>query len=213
MSSDRLIDALAADLAPVRARNVWRDAAVLALIGGIEIALFVAFGAMRPDMERAMTLPGFWWKLASLAVLTVIGVTTALRAFDPAASPRRGLHALTIVAVSALATGVMIDAVRRNPVPLLDRLMVPHGLECVIATLALSLPPLVALGLMMRRGAPTDRRGTALAIGIASAAWGALVFVLACPHDDPLYIAVWYPIGCGTVALAARLILPRMARW
>jgi len=213
MSSDRLIDSLAADLSPVRARNAWRDAAVLALIGGVEVALFVALGAMRPDMDQAMALPGFWWKLASLAVLTVVAVTTALRALDPVASPRRGLHALAVVAAGALAVGWIVDAVRHSPVPLINRLMVPHGLDCVIATLVLSLPPLVALGMMMRRGAPTDRRGTALAIGIASAAWGALVFVLACPHDDPLYVAVWYPIGCGTVALAARLILPRIVRW
>lgn len=213
MSSDRLIDSLAADLSAVRARSAWHDAVVLALIGGVEIALFVALGAMRLDMGRAMTVPGFWWKLASLALLTVIGVTTALRALDPVASPRRGLHVLSVVVAGALAVGWIVDAVHRSPLPLLDRLMVQHGLDCVITTVVLSLPPLVALGMMMRRGAPTDPRGTALAIGVASAAWGALVFVLACPHDDPLYVAVWYPIGCGTVALAARLLLPRIVRW
>jgi hypothetical protein len=39
------------------------------------------------------------------------------------------------------------------------------------------------------------------------------VFVFACPFNDPLYIAVWYTVGCGIVTLFSRAILPRIARW
>jgi hypothetical protein len=70
-----------------------------------------------------------------------------------------------------------------------------------------------ALGLLMRRGAPTDRPGSALAIGVASAGWGAFLFTFRCPHDDPLYIAVWYGLGCAIVAGLGYLALPRIARW
>ena len=55
---------------------------------------------------------------------------------------------------------------------------------------ALSIPSAVALGVLVRGGAPTDRGGTALAAGVSSAASGAFVSVFACPSDDPLYIAV-----------------------
>jgi hypothetical protein len=65
----------------------------------------------------------------------------------------------------------------------------------------------------MRRGAPTDTSGTALAVGVAAAAWGAFVFVFACPHDDPFYIALWYALGCGLVTILARFLLPRLTRW
>jgi hypothetical protein len=37
--------------------------------------------------------------------------------------------------------------------------------------------------------------------------------VFACPFDDPLYIAVWYALGCGLVAGFTRLVLPRLTRW
>jgi hypothetical protein len=67
--------------------------------------------------------------------------------------------------------------------------------------------------LLMRRGAPTDTRGTSLLVGLAAAAWGAFVFVFACPFNDPLYIAVWYSVGCGTVTLLSRFVLPRLAHW
>src|SRR5260370_629310 len=77
----------------------------------------------------------------------------------------------------------------------------------------LSVPAVIGLGLLMRRGAPTDHGGTALAAGLAAAAWGAFVFVFACPFDDPLYVTVWYSLGCGAVTLFARLTLPRLTRW
>ena len=65
----------------------------------------------------------------------------------------------------------------------------------------------------MRRGAPIDTNGTSLAVGIAAAAWGAFVFVFACPHDDPLYIALWYAVGCSLVTVFTRMVLPRLNRW
>ena len=74
-------------------------------------------------------------------------------------------------------------------------------------------PAVIAIGLLMRRGAPTDRGGTALAGGLASAGWGAFAFVFACPFDDPLYVMVWYSLGCGAVTLFARIVLPRLTRW
>ncbi|WP_374729249.1 NrsF family protein [Nguyenibacter vanlangensis] len=37
--------------------------------------------------------------------------------------------------------------------------------------------------------------------------------MLACPFDDPLYVAVWYLLGGGVTALAARLVLPPLTRW
>ena len=62
----------------------------------------------------------------------------------------------------------------------------------------------------MRR--PTLAR-TSLTAGIAAAAWGAFVFVFACPYDDPLYIVVWYGVGCALVALLSRAVLPWLTRW
>ena len=79
--------------------------------------------------------------------------------------------------------------------------------------MALSVPQVIAIGIIIRRGAPTDRSGTALAAGLASAAWGTFVFIFACPSDDPLYIAVWYTIGCGIVTVFAQLTLLRLSRW
>ena len=78
---------------------------------------------------------------------------------------------------------------------------------------ALSIPPAVALGVLVRGGAPTDRAGTALAAGHSSAAWGAFVFVFGCPSDAPLYMAVWYTVDSSIVTIVGRAALLRLPRW
>lgn len=210
---DPLIERLAGGLQPVRRRLPWRDAAILGVLGLVEIAVYVWVRGMRPDMPEAMGSMAFWWKAASLTVLALIGGATALGAFDPTRSPQRGLRGFAIAAAVAIAIGWGIDAASAGVGPLLVRLDWREGVRCVGAVVVLSIPALLALGVLMRRGAATDPGGTASAVGLTAAAWGGAVFVLACPHDDPLYVAFWFAVAIGIVAWLARLILPRLTRW
>jgi hypothetical protein len=132
---------------------------------------------------------------------------------DPVRSPRRGLRWIVALIALCLASGWLLDASRDGFSTLIDRLDWRNGLQCVYEMAVLSAPAVIGLGLLMRRGAPTDHAGTALAAGLTAAAWGAFVFVFACPFDDPLYVAVWYSLGCGVVTLFARFTLPRLTRW
>jgi len=213
MRSDRLIDRLTSDLKPVRPRRFGVDAVAFVLLCAIELGLFLALGMMRPDMPMAMALPSFWWKLGSVGLIALVGASVAILSLDPAESPRRGLRLLVAIAALCLALGWGIDASRDGMLALAARLNWHDGLDCVYEMVALSVPAVIALSLLMRRGAPTDLSGTSLAAGIGAAAWGAFVFVFACPHDDPLYIAVWYTVGCSLVTALARLLLPRLMRW
>jgi hypothetical protein len=213
MPNKQFLDQLVGDLKPVRPRNARVDALIIAVLCGVELALFLGVGMARPDMPMAMALPSFWWKLGSLGLIALAGATTAILSFDPVASPRRGLRWLALVVVISLAAGWFIDAARDGVPALTARLDWYDGLQCVYKVVVLSLPAVIGLGLLMRRGAPTDTGGTALAVGITAAAWGAFIFVFACPHDDPFYIAVWYTVGCGMVTVLARLLLPTLTRW
>jgi hypothetical protein len=213
MANDHLLDRLVGDLKPVRRRKPVREFLLLGVLGAIEVALFLGLGMMRPDMPRAMEMPSFWWKLGSLGLIALVGAVVTVLSLDPVASPRRGLRWLGAILVASLAGGWVIDAARDGWPALATRLNWHDGLQCVMKMGLLSVPAVVALGLLMRRGAPTDRAGSSLAAGIAAAAWGAFVFVFACPYDDPFYIVVWYAVGCGLVTLFARLALPRFTRW
>ncbi|MCQ8239732.1 NrsF family protein [Rhizosaccharibacter radicis] len=211
--SDPLIDRLVRDLSPVRARRWGRDALWLALACVAELALFLLVGPTRPDMPAAMEMPSWWWKLGATGTIAVAGFAVALLSLDPTRSPRRGLRALGAVVLAALAAGWAVDAGRDGAAALWTRLDWVHGLQCAWEMAALSVPATLALGLVIRRGAPTDRAGTAWAAAIASGAWGAFVFVFACPSDDPFYIAVWYMVGCGATAAMCRILFAALSRW
>ena len=213
MRTDTLVERLGRDLRPVRPRSPRREAALLLCLALAEVGIFLWLGFMRPDMPVAMEAPSFWWKLTSTGLLAVLGAGVALLSIDPARSPRRGLRWILACVVAIFASGWVIDAAQAGLMHMLARLDWSHGLQCVWKMVVLAIPPAVALGLLLRRGAPTDRTGTALAAGLSSAAWGAFVFVFACPSDDPLYIAVWYTVGCGTVTTLGGLMLTRLSRW
>ena len=213
MRTDSLVDRLSQNLRPVRRRSVRREALLLLLLGVVEVAAFLGMGFMRPDMPVAMEAPSFWWKLTSMGLIAVLGAGVAILSADPVRSPRRGLRWILVCIVVIFASGWLIDAAGNGLADLVRRLAWTQGLQCVWKMVVLSIPAAVVLGGLVRRGAPTDRSGTALAAGLSSASWGAFVFVFACPSDDPLYIAVWYTVGCSIVTLLGRAILMRSSRW
>jgi hypothetical protein len=213
MRTESLVDRLSKDLRPVRRRNMAREALLLLLLAAVEVAAFLGMGFMRPDMPVAMEAPSFWWKLTSMGLIAVLGAGVAILSGDPVRSPRRGLRWILLCVVAVFASGWLIDAAGNGWADLLHRLDWTQGVQCVWQMVVLSIPPAVALGILIRRGAPTDRAGTALAAALSSAAWGAFVFVFTCPSDDPIYIAVWYTVGCSIVTILGRAILIRVSRW
>jgi hypothetical protein len=213
MPTEPLIDRLASELKPVRRRTAWTDALALVVLCAVELGLFFVMGKMRADMPMAMHLPSLWWKFASFGFVGLVSGAVAILSLDPARSPRRGLRWIVALIAACLVSGWLFDASGERSSALMSRLHWTSGLECLYSIVLLSVPAVIGLALLMRRGAPTDLAGTALAAGLAAAAWGAFVFAFACRFDDPLYVAVWFSLGCGAVTLFARFMLPRLARW
>jgi len=213
MRTDLLIDRLASDLKPVRRRTPLTDGAALAVLAVIELGLFLTTGFMRPDLPSAMCMPSFWWKLTSLGLIALVSGSITVLSLDPVRSPRRGLRWAAALIGVCLAVGGFLDASRDGFSALYARVNWLEGLQCLSKMVVLSVPAVIGLGVLMRRAAPTDRDGTALAAGLAAAAWGAFVFVFACPFDDPLYVTVWYSLSCGAVTFFARCTLPLLTRW
>lgn len=212
MSSDSLILDLSSNLAPVRPRRMLREAALVAALCAVELALFLGLGMMRPDMSHMGHSPYLVWRVGSLAVLAAAACTIAIRSFSPTARPRRGVMLACAVAVVPIMGGMFVAPAGVSGQTLLERLDPAHGMICAGSIFVLSLPVVVMLGVLMRRAAPTQPKLSAIATGIAAGTVGALVFAFCCPFNDPLYVAVWYSIGCAAVAGAARWRLPRRFR-
>ncbi len=212
MTHDALIDRLSEGLKPVRRRRLSVDLLIVAVICAVELGLFFGMGAARP-MPMLMPQPSFWWRLGSLGLIAAISAALTILSFNPVYSPRRASRWLLAIGAICLAVGFLINAGPDADKNLIARLDWPAGLQCAKKMILLSIPAVIGLAVLMRRGAPTDGRRTAWLAGLAAASWGAFVFVFACPFNDPLYIAVWYSVGCGIVTAVSRLILPRLTRW
>lgn len=213
MNIDTLIDRLADDLTPVRRRRSGVDMLIVAALAAVELALLFAVGMAHLDMHKMMTEPTVGWRLASLGLISVVSGVLAIRSFDPSYSPKGGLRWLALLVAVCLAFGLILGAVPDGLASLVRRIDWTQGVRCATTMAVLSIPPLIALVVLGRRGAPTDLRRTPLLVGFAAAAWGAFAFVFACPINDPLFIVFWYSVGCALVIVPARLILPRLARW
>ena len=213
MRTDTLVDRLAQNLRPVRPRSIRHEALLLLLLGVVEIGAFLGMEFMRPDMPVAMEAPSFWWKLSSMGLIAFLGSGVALLSADPVRSPRRGLRwiLVCIAAIFAAVGPSMRRAVgwRGWSVVLIG----PRGCNACGRWWRCQFRPPFSLAACYGAAPQPIVPGTALAAGLSSAAWGAFVFVFACPSDDPLYIAVWYTVGCSIVTLLGGVILVRLARW
>lgn len=212
MSSESLIANLSSDLRPVRRRSLLREGALVLALGAAELALFLSLGVMRPDMHHITGSPFLLWRVGSLGLLAVVACVLAIRSFSPTAQPRSGLLLACALAVAAIVGGAFVTPDGASERTLLERIDPARGMICATSIFVLSLPIVALLGALMRKAAPTQPRLSALASGIAAGACGAFVFAFCCPFNDPLYVVVWYSIGCAAVAAAARWRLPRRFR-
>jgi hypothetical protein len=212
MSNESLIVDLSSDLAPVQRRSMLREGGLVLAVGALELALFLAMGVMRPDMSHMAGSPYLLWRVGSLGVLAVVACVLAIRSFSPTARPRHGLMFACALVVAAIIGSAFVAPEGVSDHTLLNRINPAGGIVCAASIFVLSLPIVALLGALMRRAAPTQPRLSALASGIAAGACGAFVFAFCCPVNDPLYVVVWYGVGCAVVAAAARWRLPRRFR-
>ncbi len=214
---DPLIDALVADFHAVTPRQWRREAAFVAALVMAELLFFLTMRGARPDMADAMATPAMWWKILSPAAIALLAVAAALMSLDPAVTtPRRTAPlwwTIGLAAPLAVAAGWVIDAGASGQAALLARLDWRAGVDCLFGVVILALPPVLALGVLVRRGASTQPARTAAAAGLAAAAFAAFIFAFHCDHDDPLYVMVWYGGAVAGITLLSRLILPRLSRW
>jgi hypothetical protein len=212
MSNESLIVDLSSNLAPVQRRSMVREGGLVLALGAVELALFLGLGAMRPDMSHMGGSPYLLWRVGSLGLLAVVACVLAIRSFSPTARPRQGLMLACVLAIAAIVVGAFVTPDGAGERALLDRIDPASGMLCAASIFVLSLPTVALLGTLMRRAAPTQPRLSALASGVAAGACGAFVFAFCCPFNDPLYVVVWYSVGCAAVAAAARWCLPRRFR-
>lgn len=211
--ADRFLDTLAESLTPVRPIKPVAaicGAVALTLAGG---AVVLATLGLRDQYAGAtLTDPMFLIRAGLLLLLgaaSLIAVTAMAR---PAVGAHRNgwrwaLGAAAIVPVAALITALVGES------PVAARLYPQDGVECLRYSIGIGLVLGAALTLWLRRGAPVSPERAGIVIGLASGSLGALAYSLHCPHNDIVYIGLWYTLAITITTLLGRLIVPRFIRW
>jgi hypothetical protein len=199
MKTDDFILALGADAAlrgPSLARRVGL---ALALGACVSLALFMPLLGPRPDVMQAMRTVRFDLKFLDTLALLAPAVLLCLRLSRPEAGAGTVL-AWLLAPVALLATAVAVEVATVPRDLWLGKLVGENWLHCLTLVPLFSLPPLAALILALREGAPRHPALTGALAGMAAAGVSATIYATACTDDSPLFVATWYPLGTGFVA-------------
>lgn len=213
MNNPDLIDRLVDDLRPTR-----RGAAQWMMLGAVTAGIVMAMAVMVPwiglraDIVTAPATAMFWIKLGYTSVLALLGLAAAMALSRPEKNSWPGLWAVGGVFLLALAGGLWQwgnASEAMKPVLAVGS----TALVCPLFIVAFSAPVLAILLAVMRRLAPANPTLAGLAVGLASGGAGASVYAFHCGENGMLFLALWYSVGVGLVALLGALLGRTLLRW
>ena len=207
-STDDLIRSLASTAGARRSASLQTSFAVTgaASLACALLLVFLVIG-IRPDFaDMAVRMP-FGFKLAYTGSLVVGTSVVALYAATPGASAT-ALCAIS-PAVMFLACGAIFDP---TGFPIMGRTNTAV-VFCVSSILFLSLPAMILMLVVMRKGAPTQPLFAGAVVGMLSASVGAMAYTLACKNDGTAFVAIWYTAACAIMAFIGAVAGHRVLRW
>ncbi|MDK9697890.1 MAG: NrsF family protein [Siculibacillus sp.] len=212
MRTDDLIGGLVADV-EMRTPPLGRGLLAAGVVGmALSGTLFFAALGPRPDVAAALATPRFVLKFVECAALAAAAAAAALALMRPAADRRLARLCLLLVAFG-VTLGVMVEVV---VVPRADwpaRLLGTNWLHCLVLVPLLALPAFVTLLAAARHGAATEPGRTGAMIGVLAGAIGAFFYAANCTDDSPLFVATWYTLAIGAMALLGALLGRRLLVW
>lgn len=212
MKTDDLITALATDAGSV-SRPIGRTL-MLALAGGaIGAAILFALAlGMRPDVATAIGSTRFVFKFVVTLSLLVAAFGLAWNLARPGAIPKGWLMALAAVPLLLIA-GSVAEMLTVPAAEWGKRLTGHNSFMCVVLIPMLSAIPFAAVLLALRQGAPSNPTLAGAVAGLVAAGIGATLYATHCPDDSPFFVATWYVIAAGLMAMLGAAIGERFLRW
>jgi len=214
MRTDELINTLVADhaLRP-RPKPIQRSLAMAIIAGSaVSVALFSLTLGVRPDILSALITWRFDLKLGDNLVLVIVATWGALRLSSPTTTPLSAMRTLLVPAL-LLLVAVVYELVTIPASTWPSRAMGVNGVMCLANIILLSLVPLSAVVYALRQGAPMSPAVTGAAAGLLAGAVGGTIFAMHCTNDSPLFVAIWYTLATGLIALTGLMIGRYVLRW
>jgi hypothetical protein len=179
---DRLVQALGADLTPVRrlAPPSLRVLTWLAILSAVALALAMV-SDVAAMMHRLMAAPDMW--LAAMSSM-LTAVLAAMAAFELSLPDRKAAWALLPLPALLFWIGASgMGCLRTWSIAEADPMPPDQPAHCLIYILSMSLPLSLILILMLRRGFSLQPNLTAVIGGLACASAAATLLNLIHPYD------------------------------
>jgi hypothetical protein len=210
MKTEQLVEALVADRG--KPRPLGRSLG-LALAAGAALSLvlfFVELG-VRADIGPALAT----WRFDLKVAMVLLGLGLAFGVCLDCARPDRLRHPLRrlLPLAAVLALAVAIELVSVPAASWERRLVGTNSMICLPMVPLLSLVPLVAALVILRRGAPVSPALAGAAAGLLAAFCGASLYAFHCFDDSPLFVATWYTLAVIPVVALGALAGHRLLRW
>jgi hypothetical protein len=211
MKTDTLIAALAAD------NRIERPLPplLLALLGpalvSAALVLHLTLG-IRDDLLSALGNPVSLMRFVLTAALGGLSLRLALLLARPEGNRLARLWPLLLPL--AVALGLWLWTFVSTPAE--GRAMALVGktmVGCLVTIPLLSVLPVAAILLSLRRGATSAPARAGLAAGLAGSSLAAMTYALHCTEDNPLFYVTWYGLAIACVTLATTGIGTKVLRW
>lgn len=212
MKTDDLIAAIAADAG--RQRPQPGLLLLLAVAASVLLAGVMLLGSMgvRPDFASALGSVRFLFKFVVTIAVAASAFVLVRRSLYPEASARLP-WAVLLAGPVLLSIGVVAELMVLPAEAWSMASSGKNGFICLTVIPALGIGPLAILIWALRRGAPTRPGLAGLCAGLLAGGIAATFYAANCTDDSPLFVATWYPIAVGMLALLGSLLGSRFARW
>jgi hypothetical protein len=216
VNTDRLIDALSANLEPVSHGRLGKTLILAMVTGGAAaFALMMATVGPRPDLQSTTHLE--WSAVKLLFALSVIsmGAPLLIRSMRPGLENRTHWPVVLFPFVVAIVVAFVMLILGR---PQAWREML-HGAStvsparCLLCITFFSAIPFAGLIWALREGAPIRLRVCGAIAGIVAGGLGAAAYALTCTSDTIPFIAIWYGAAIAIYAVIGAQLGPRFLRW
>jgi hypothetical protein len=212
MNSPATIEALVADLQPVRPVRSRNGIGLLLLAAAlVSVAAAWRYG-LRPDIVAGAPHPMVVLRLGTLLLLGLATGLAAIASVRPAVGKSRTGWQWALAGALLFPLAALI-VVAWNGSPATGALAADYGEACLRVSLASALFVGGALTIWLRQGACVRPKLTGWLTGLAAGSFGTFAYALHCPMTDIVYIGVWYSAAVGLAALAGRAIVPPLLRW
>lgn len=212
MRTEDLIDRLASD----NARRGMAPGTTLALAVSlgtvIAAALMLTTIGPRADIARAASTWRFDYKFLVTILLTVSSIMVLRKLVYPQAASVRAFLPL-LAAPLALLGAVLIECAALPADAWRMAATGKNALLCMTIVPALGIVPLALMIWAVRQGAAARPALAGFLAGLVSGGIAATFYAANCTDDSPLFVASWYPLSIGMLAIVGSIAGRYAARW